>query len=99
VAAELVASQFDTVAAAAEGCDALVATGLMPVGQRSIAEILGIHYVCVAIQPGGLPSPHGTTTTATRAGAPQVVVPQIADQPHWAGRVADLEVTPHGERR
>ena len=37
VAAELVASQFDTVAAAAEGCDALVATGLMPAGQRSIA--------------------------------------------------------------
>ena len=30
--AELVASQFDTVAAAAEGCDALVATGVMPAG-------------------------------------------------------------------
>ena len=34
----------------------------------------------------------GTTTTATRAGAPQVVVPQIADQPYWAGRVADLGI-------
>ena len=31
-AAELVAPQFDTVAAAAEGCDALVATGVMPAG-------------------------------------------------------------------
>jgi len=31
-AAELVAAQFDTVAAAAEGCDALVATGVMPAG-------------------------------------------------------------------
>jgi vancomycin aglycone glucosyltransferase len=31
-AAELVAAQFDTVAAAAEGCDALVATGGMPAG-------------------------------------------------------------------
>ena len=58
VAAELVASQFDTVAAAAKGCDALVATGLMPAGQRSIAEILGIHYVCVTFMPGVLPSPH-----------------------------------------
>jgi vancomycin aglycone glucosyltransferase len=58
VAAELVASQFDTVAAAAEGCDALVATGLMPAGQRSIAEILGIHYVCVTFTPRVLPSPH-----------------------------------------
>ena len=34
----------------------------------------------------------GTTTTAARAGAPQVVVPQIADQPYWAGRVADLGI-------
>jgi len=34
----------------------------------------------------------GTTTTAARAGAPQVVVPQIADQPYWAGRVAELGI-------
>ena len=33
-AAELVAAQFDAVAAAAEGCDALVATGVMPAGVR-----------------------------------------------------------------
>jgi vancomycin aglycone glucosyltransferase len=31
-AAELVGAQFDTVPAAAEGCDALVATGVMPAG-------------------------------------------------------------------
>jgi hypothetical protein len=31
-AADLVAAQFDTVAAAAEGCDAPVATGVMPTG-------------------------------------------------------------------
>jgi vancomycin aglycone glucosyltransferase len=31
-ASELVAAQFDTVVAAAEGCDALVATGVMPAG-------------------------------------------------------------------
>ncbi|WID97330.1 hypothetical protein QO058_03400 [Bosea vestrisii] len=34
----------------------------------------------------------GTTTAATRAGAPQVVVPQIVDQPYWAGRVAGLGI-------
>jgi vancomycin aglycone glucosyltransferase len=34
----------------------------------------------------------GTTTTAARTGAPQVVIPQIADQPSWAGRVADLGI-------
>jgi vancomycin aglycone glucosyltransferase len=33
-AAELVAAQFDTVPAAAEGCDALAATGVMPAGVR-----------------------------------------------------------------
>jgi vancomycin aglycone glucosyltransferase len=58
VAAELVAAQFNTVAAAAEGCDVLVATGLMPAGVRSIAEKFGAHYVLVALQPGSLPSPH-----------------------------------------
>ncbi|MEU3772352.1 glycosyltransferase [Streptomyces sp. NPDC032472] len=34
----------------------------------------------------------GTTTTATWSGAPQVVVPQGADQPYFAGRVADLGI-------
>ncbi|MEP7455695.1 glycosyltransferase [Phyllobacterium sp. SB3] len=34
----------------------------------------------------------GTTTTATRAGVPQLVVPQIADQPYWATRVAELGI-------
>jgi len=34
----------------------------------------------------------GTTTTATRAGAPQVIVPQIVDQPHWARGVAELGI-------
>lgn len=34
----------------------------------------------------------GTTTAATRAGAPQVIVPQIVDQPYWAGRVAALGI-------
>src|SRR5205085_5347518 len=34
----------------------------------------------------------GTTTTAALAGAPQVVVPQIADQPYWGGRVVDLGI-------
>ncbi|MFE3898843.1 glycosyltransferase [Streptomyces sp. NPDC059153] len=44
--------------------------------------------VAAVVHHGG----QGTTTTATRAGAPQVVVPQAADQPYWAGRVADLGI-------
>lgn len=60
VAAELVAAQFETVAAAAEGCDALVASGLMPAGARTVADVRGIPYACVAFMPGVLPSPHQT---------------------------------------
>lgn len=44
--------------------------------------------VAAVIHHGGA----GTTTTAARAGAPQVIVPQIVDQPFWAGRVADLGI-------
>jgi vancomycin aglycone glucosyltransferase len=44
--------------------------------------------VAAAVHHGGA----GTTTTATRAGVPQVVVPQWADQPYFASRVADLGI-------
>jgi vancomycin aglycone glucosyltransferase len=55
---ELVAAQFDTVASAAEGCDAPMAAGLMQVAARSVAETLGIRYVYASYQPVALPSPH-----------------------------------------
>jgi len=58
LAAELVAAYFDTVAAAAEGCDALVAGGVMPVAERSVTEKLGIRYVYASYQPVTLPSAH-----------------------------------------
>jgi vancomycin aglycone glucosyltransferase len=44
--------------------------------------------VAAVVHHGGA----GTTTTATRAGAPQVVVPQVVDQPYWAGRVAAMGI-------
>jgi vancomycin aglycone glucosyltransferase len=34
----------------------------------------------------------GTTLAASKSGAPQVVVPQAADQPYWAARVAELGI-------
>jgi len=57
---ELVTEQFDKLAAAAEGCDALVASGLMPAATsaRSVAEKLGIRSVHVSFCPIFLPSPH-----------------------------------------
>ena len=58
LAADLVAARFDTLPAAAEGCDALLATGLMPAGARSVAEKLGIAYVLATFHIYGLPSRH-----------------------------------------
>jgi vancomycin aglycone glucosyltransferase len=59
-AARLITSQFDAVTAAAEGCDVLVATGMLPTaaGALSVAEKLGIRSVSVTFQQLTLPSPH-----------------------------------------
>ncbi|UYQ66412.1 glycosyltransferase [Streptomyces peucetius] len=67
--------------------------GLVPVDDRDDCFAVGevnhqalFGRVAAVVHHGGA----GTTTTAARAGAPQVVVPQAADQPYWAGRVAEL---------
>ncbi|MEU1508407.1 glycosyltransferase [Kitasatospora sp. NPDC005748] len=59
-AAELVAAFYDGVMSVAEGCDVLVATGLVPAvaGVRAAAEKLGVRYVYASYQPVSLPSPH-----------------------------------------
>ena len=44
--------------------------------------------VAAVVHHGGA----GTTTAAARAGAPQVVVPQIYDQPYWAQRIHHLGI-------
>ncbi|MBA1154579.1 glycosyltransferase [Microvirga mediterraneensis] len=44
--------------------------------------------VAAVVHHGGA----GTTTAAACAGAPQVLVPQGADQPYWASRVAALGI-------
>ncbi|MFJ7151523.1 glycosyltransferase [Streptomyces sp. NPDC100445] len=58
LAPRLVAARFETLTAAAEGCDALLATGLMPAGARDVAEKLGIRYVLACFHTLGLPSRH-----------------------------------------
>lgn len=69
--------------------------GLAPVDDGSDCFVVGevnqqalFRRVAVVVHHGGA----GTTTTAARAGTPQVVVAQIADQPQWAGRVAELGI-------
>jgi vancomycin aglycone glucosyltransferase len=58
LAAQLVAARFETLAAAAEGCDVLLASGLMPAGARDVADQLGIRYVYGCFHIFGLPSRH-----------------------------------------
>jgi len=44
--------------------------------------------IAAAVHHGGA----GTTTAAALAGAPQVVIPQMYDQPYWAQRIHDLGI-------
>jgi vancomycin aglycone glucosyltransferase len=53
-----VATQFETVAAAAQGSDMIVAATALQIAARSVAETMGIRYVFVAYSPVVLPSPH-----------------------------------------
>jgi vancomycin aglycone glucosyltransferase len=53
-----VATQFETITAAAQGSDILVAATALQIAARSVAEKMGIPYVFVAYSPTVLPSPH-----------------------------------------
>jgi len=53
-----VRTQFETIAAAARGCDLIVGATALQIGAPSVAEQMGIPYVFVAYCPTVLPSPH-----------------------------------------
>jgi vancomycin aglycone glucosyltransferase len=53
-----VATQFETIAAAAQGCDIIVGATALQIAARSVAEKMGIPYVFAAYCPNVLPSPH-----------------------------------------
>jgi vancomycin aglycone glucosyltransferase len=53
-----VATQFETITSAAEGCDVILGATALQVAARSIAERMGIPYVFAAYCPVVLPSPH-----------------------------------------
>lgn len=82
----------------AQGHRVLLARGwaeLSPINDQNDCLMVGevnqqalFRRVAAVVHHGGA----GTTTTAARAGAPQIIVPQAADQPHWARRVAELGI-------
>jgi vancomycin aglycone glucosyltransferase len=53
-----VATQFETVAAAARGCDLIVGATALQIAARSVAERMGVPYVFAAYCPAVLPSSH-----------------------------------------
>lgn len=57
-ATQVMAAQIEAISAAAEGCDAIVATGLLPsaAAAQCVAERKGLPYVYVALCPMYLPS-------------------------------------------
>jgi vancomycin aglycone glucosyltransferase len=73
-----VAAQFETVAAAARDCDAIVAATALQIAARSVAEKLGIRYVFAAYCPNVLPSPH-------HAPPPLPAMPGLPAPPATAG--------------
>jgi len=52
-----VAAQFETITAAAQGCDLMVGATALQVAAPSVAERMGIPYVFAAYCPAVLPSP------------------------------------------
>ncbi|MFZ0428556.1 MAG: glycosyltransferase [Acidobacteriota bacterium] len=53
-----VTMQFETIAAAAQGCDAIVGATALQIAAPSVAEKLGVPYVFAAYCPNVLPSRH-----------------------------------------
>src|SRR5207342_262641 len=50
--------QFETITAAAQGCDVIVGATALQIAAPSVAEKMGIPYVFAAYCPAVLPSPH-----------------------------------------
>jgi vancomycin aglycone glucosyltransferase len=64
-------AQFETIGAAARGCDVIVAATALQVAARSVAERLGIRYVFAAYCPAVLPSTqHAPPVYTTRGDSP-----------------------------
>ncbi len=72
-----VAVQFETIAAAAKGCDAIVGATALQIAAPSVAELMGIPYVFTAYCPTVLPSPHHAPPPLPSPG--QTPAPPTAD--------------------
>ena len=70
-----VATQFETITAAARGCDVIVGATALQIAAPSVAEKMGIPYVFAAYCPAVLPSPHhAPPVLATRGDTPTLAM-------------------------
>jgi vancomycin aglycone glucosyltransferase len=68
---DTVATQFETIAAAAQGCDVIVGATALQFAAPSVAEHMGVPYVFAAYSPVVLPSPrHAPPVLIVRGEAP-----------------------------
>ena len=72
-----VATQFETITAAAQGCDVIVAATALQIAAGSVAERMGIPYVFAAYSTTVLPSPHHAPPPLRTLG--QTPAPATAD--------------------
>ena len=72
-----VAAQFETIASAARGCDAMVGATALQVAAPSVAESMGIPYVFAAYCPAVLPSRHHAPPVLPMLG--DALPPRMAD--------------------
>lgn len=72
-----VATQFETITAAAQGCDLIVGATALQIAAPSVAEQLGVPYVFAAYSPAVLPSPHHAPPVLTALG--DAPTPAVAD--------------------
>jgi vancomycin aglycone glucosyltransferase len=75
-----VATQFDTIAAAAQDCDVIVGATALQIAAPSVAEKLGIPYVFASYCPAVLPSPHHAPPVLAMLGdAPAPAAPDYSE--------------------
>lgn len=77
-----IVAQFETIAAAAEGCDVIVGATALQIAAPSIAERMGIPYVFVAYCPIVLPSPHHAPPVLTMRGD-SALAPRLDYSEQW----------------
>ena len=97
-----VATQFETITAAAQGCDLIVGATALQVAAPSIAESMGVPYFFAAYCPAVLPSPHHAPPILTGLGDKSVTMNDYSelwekDAQRWNKQWKDI-LNPHRER-